>query len=377
MNPSLRVWMPAVIALSLVTGRIHSAEPKGLLRGTEFRNAWNATVSARVDKRSLVQIMDHFCGSRRMAWVIDRRLDPDRNITTDLPLSPLSELLPELLKTEHAGAVAIGQSIIVGPEDKLIDLRTLAELQRQELQQTRLTAIRKQALAQTIELHWDDLTEPRQLVEQVVKRAKIDLVGADQIPYDQWRRGDLIGVTAGEALTILAWQYDFQLKWNPDGQASLVPVVLPVQVTRTYTVPESQREAVQTQFPTLAWTGEGKSLQAAGRVEELEAADQWLKGNSPAKPKPKPKTAPKGWRDRTFTLRIKNAPLCDVLAALKKQGIPLEWNEEDLIKSGVNMKAKVELELNKATAEELLSTLCRPAKLKYEITESSARLSAP
>ncbi|MFO1007416.1 MAG: hypothetical protein U0929_15755 [Planctomycetaceae bacterium] len=377
MNPIIKEWTPALVALALATGWIHAAEPKGLVRGAEFRNAWNSTVSARVDERSLVQIMDQFCGSRRIAWVIDRRLDPDHHITSDLPLSPLSELLPELLKTAQAGAVTIGQSIVVGPADKLIDLRTLAELQRQELQQTRLTAGRKQTLAQTIELHWEDLTEPRQLVEQVVKRAKIDLAGAELIPYDLWRGGDLVGVTAGEALSVLAWQYDLQLKWHPDGQASLVPVVQPVQVARTFSVSESRQEAIRAQFPALTWTDEGKSLRATGRVEDMEAVDQWLKGNSPANPKPKPKNAPKDWRDRTFTLRIKNAPLGDVLTALKKQGIPLEWNEDELVKAGINMKGKIELELNQATAEELLSTLCRPAKLKYEITESSARISAP
>lgn len=376
MNPSKRAWMPAYIVILLMTGPIHAAEPPGLVRGGDFRKAWNSTVSARVDRRSLVQIMDHFCGSRRVAWVMDRRLDPDHNITSDLPLSPLSELLPELLKTAQAGAVVIGQSVIVGPADKLIDLRTLAERQRQELQQTRLAAGRKQSLAQTMELHWDDLAEPRQLVEQVVKRAKFDLAGAEQIPYDLWRGGDLIGVTVGEALTILAWQYDLQLKWQPDGQASLVPIVRPVQITRTFSVSESRREAIQSQFPALTWAEEGKSMQATGRVEELEAVDQWIKGNSPAKPKPAPQKALKDWRERTFTLRIKNAPLGDVLTALKKQGIPLEWNEDELVKAGVNMKGKVELELNRATADELLSTLCRPANLKYEITESSAKLTA-
>lgn len=376
MNSSMRAWMPALIALAIMTGWVQGAEPQGLARGAEFRKAWNATVSARVDERSLVQIMDHFCGSRRIAWVIDRRLDPDFNITSDLPLSPLCDLLPELLQAAHAGAIAIGQSVIVGPDDKLIDLRTLAELQRQELQQTQLPAVRKQALAQTVELHWEDLSEPRQLVEQVVQRAKIELAGTEQIPYDQWRGGDLIGVTAGEALTILAWQFDLQLKWQPDGQASLVPIVRPVLVTRSYSVPESRQEAIQAQFPALTWTKEGKSLQAAGRVEDLEGIESWLKGHSSTKPKPKSKKAPKDWRDRTFTLRIKNAPLGDVLAALKKQGIPLEWNEESLVKAGINMKGKVEMELNQATAEELLSTLCRPAKLKYEITEASAKLSA-
>ncbi len=375
---NLRGWMLMVVALALVVGHVQSAEPERLVRGGEFRRAWGASVSARIDQQSLVQVLDHFCGSRRIAWVIDRRLDPDQNVSSNLPLSPLSELLPQLLSSIHAGVVAIGPSLVIGPRDKLIDLRTLVEIQRLELQHSRQTVPRKQALAQTIELHWVDLAEPRQLVEQVTQRAKIDLAGVEQIPHDQWKSGDLIGLTAGETLAVLAWQYDLQLHWQEDGRAALVPAVLPSRITRSFTIPETRHEAVKSKFPQLAWSVEGNSFQATGRIEELESVDQWLKGNTKPTPppRPKPKQEPKDWRDRSFTLRIKHAPLRDVLAALKQQGIPLEWNEEELVAAGIDMKAKMELRLNNATSEELLSALCSSSKLKYEITEKSAKLSA-
>ena len=377
MNPIMRGWLPTILTLVLWIGDAQGAAPEKLVRGAGFRKAWDTVVSAHVDGRSVVQVLEHFCGSRRIAWMIDRRLDPDQSITADAELSPLSEALPQLLNSIGAGVVVVGSNIIVGPQEKLLDLRTLAEAQRVELQQTRLNIQRKQTLAQTTDLNWNDLAEPRQLAEQVAQRAKIDLTGLEQIPHDLWRGGHLIGLTAGEALTVLAWQYDLQLKWQEDGRASLVPVVLPVRITRSFTVPETKHEATKSQFPQLTWSSDGKALQASGRVEELEAVDQWIQGTGGQTPKPKPQKQPKDWRDRTFTLRIKNAPLRDVLAALKAKGIPLDWNEEALIAAGIDLQAKVQLDLKNANADELMSALCSSAKLKYEITDSNVKLSAP
>jgi len=355
--------------------RTLQAESAMLHRGAEFRVAWNNAVTARLDQKPLRETLGELCESRRIAWVIDRRLDPDQSVSCESITAPLSEFMPQLLEPIHADVVVVGSTVIIGPQESIRELRTLVEIQRGELHRSGTAAPRKMALGRVLEWHWVELTEPRQLVEQLAQRAKIELAGTALIPYDLWGPGDLVGMTAGEALAVVAWQYDLQLSWSESGQATLIPVQFPVHVSRLFSIPEAKREAAQMQFPALTWKVEEKSLLVSGRVEELETLDQWLRGGP--KPKPRPKKGPGDWRHRTFSLRIANAPLRDVLLALQQQGVPIQWNEQDLVAAGVDMKAKIELELKNASADELLSAVCKPGKLKYKINEQGAIITPP
>ena len=354
---------------------VRAQQPAGCVRGAEFRVAWNNGVTVHLDQKSLRLALEQLCTSRRIAWVIDRRLDPEQSVSCPSTSAPLSEFLPQLLKTIGADAVVVGSTVIVGPQEPIRELRTLGEIQRVELQKCGLPAPRKQALGRPTELHWEELAEPRELVAQLTQRALVDLAGTELIPYDLWGRGSLSGMTPGEAVTVVAWQYDLQLKWEASGHATLVPLQLPVTVSRGFPIPGVKRDAAQLQFPALAWKDLGKTMQATGRVEELEALDQWIKGST--KPKPKPKTPGRDWRNRTFTLRMANTPLLTALESLKEQGIPLDWEAEALTAAGVDLKTELQIELNEASAEELLSALCAPAKLKYEITALGAKILPP
>lgn len=350
-------------------------QPPGHVRGAEFRVAWNSGVTAHFEQKSLRLSLEQLCASRRIAWVIDRRLDPEQGVSCPSTAAPLSEFLPQLLESISADAVVVGSTVIVGPQESIRELRTLAEIQRVELQKCGLTAQRKQALGRPTELHWEELAEPRALATQLAQRALIDLSGAELIPYDLWGSGEVAGMTPGEALTVVVWQYGLQLKWESSGQATLVPLRLPITVSREFPILGAKRDAARLHFPALAWQDLGKTLQATGRVEELESLDQWIKGGT--KPKPRSKALSRDWRNRTFTLRIANTPWLTALKSLKEQGIPLEWDEEALSAAGVDLETELQIELKQASADELLTALCTPAKLKYEITEEGAKILPP
>jgi hypothetical protein len=371
---AIRMLLLAVWGLGLPLGSAHSAEP--LIRGVEFRKAWNNPIRARLDKEPLRLALQQFCSNSRIAWVVDRRLDPDQRLScTPTAAAPLSEFLPELLDTIHADAVVVGDTVIVGPEEQTRWLRTLAEIQRKELLTTAGSAKLVQALGRPLDLHWDDLAQPRQLAVDLARRAKVTLTGVDLIPYDLWGSGDLVGVTAGEALTVLAWQYDLQLQWQAGGKALLVPLQLPVHVSQTFPVPEARRTAAKLQFPDLASEVDGKSVRWTGRVEELEALDRWLQGG----PKPRtPLRQPAGdWRNRKYTFKVENAPLIEVLKRLQEQGIPLEWDEAALVAAGVDLRVKLQIDLKDASAAQMLSAICDPAGLKSVISARGATISPP
>ena len=376
MVQSIRTLLIVGIVIGLAPGSMEAADkPSALVRGAEFHVAWNQGVKARLDQTPLRSVMEQLCSSRRIAWVIDRRLDPDQNMSCPLTAAPLSEFLPQLLETIQADVVVLGSTVIVGPQTSIRELRSLAEIQRVALQKSGITAQRKLALGRQAELHWEELAEPRQLAAQLAQRAMLDLAGAELIPYDLWGSGDLVGMTPGEALTVIAGQFELQLKWESDGQATLIAQQDPVCVTREIKIPEAKRDAAKSQFPELAWTVEGKTVQATGLVEELEALERWLKGGP--KPKLRTKQPAPDWRTRTFRLKVKNSSLADVLQALQQQGIPIEWDEEALVAAGVDFTTPLQIELQDASADELLSALCKPTKLRYEMTAQGAKILPP
>ena len=376
MTHGIRMLLLAVWGLCLgpCLGQAHAAEP--LIRGVQFRQVWNNAIRAGLDKEPLRAALRQFCSTSRIAWVVDRRLDPDQPLScTPAAAVPLSQFLPELLATIQADAVVVGDTVIVGPQPKTLWLRTLAEIQRKELSTTAGSAKLVQALGRPLDLHWDDLAQPRQLALDLAQRAKVTLTGTELIPYDLWGSGDLVGVTAGEALTVLAWQYDLQLKWQAGGKATLVPWQPPARVSQSFPIPEARRAAAKLQFPDLASEVEGKSVRYTGRLEELEAVDLWLKGGpQPRTPLRKPAG---GWQTRKFTFKVENAPLIEVLKRLKDQGLPIEWDEAALVAAGVDLKRKLQIELKDASAEKMLSAICEPAGLKFVLTEQGAVISPP
>ena len=370
------LWL-CVAWLGLHERQIPAANDRPVfVRGEEFRKAWNSPMRARLDREPLRAAMRQLCSTAKIAWMVDRRLDPDQGVSwTPEAAAPLSEFLPELLRTIQAECVVIGDTVIVGPEASIQWLRTLAEIQRTELLAKAGSAKLVQSLGRPLEVHWDDLAEPKLLVSELAQRAKASLTGAELIPYDLWGRGDLVGLTPGEAVTVLAWQYDLQFQWEAGREATLVPLKLPVSVSRLIPVADAKREAARVQFPDLTTVPEGKSWRVSGRVEELEVFERWLTGG--AKLLPRPRQPASDWRKRKFTFQVENASLIDVLNGLQQQGTAILWDEKALVDAGVDLKVPLKIDLQGASAEEFLSAICDPAKLKYVITAEGATISPP
>ncbi len=376
MDRWIRMLCFSVIWLGLSFNQSFSADQKiAFLRGAEFRRVWHHPVRGSLDPAPLRAVMQQLCQNPRLAWIIDRRMDPDQLLTCEPLEAPLSEFLPKQLKSIQADAVVLGDTIIVGPEAAIRWLRTLAEIQRTELLAQGRDAKLVQALSRPVELHWDDLSQPRILAVEVAGRAKLNLQGVESIPYDLWGSGDLVGLTPGEALTLLAWQYEMQLTWRAGGQPALSPLQTPVSVSRLVRIPEAQLDSVKSQFAELICDPEGKSHRVRGRVEELETLDVWLKGGAAPRVKPKPPAV--DLRKRKFKLKVENAALLDILKRLKAQGIPIEWNEDTLIAAGVDVQFKLQFDLQDASIEELLSALCQPAGLQFRLTEQGAEIFPP
>ncbi len=347
--------------------------PRPVARGPEFHRAWESRVSASLDSTPLRRALDQFCSPHKIAYVIDRRLDPEGSVTSRSNDSPLSEFLSHLLESINADVTIVGNSVIVGPQESVQWLRTLTVGQRTEFLALPGAAPAAAAMARTVDVRWDDLTEPRGLVTDLAKRAKVSLEGVEQIPYDQWGAGDLIGVTAGEGLSVIAWQYGLRLQWVSVSSAKLVPFEGPVATSKVVTVPPTKREAAQAEFPSLTWEMTGNSHRVIGRIEEIEALERWLKGTSPRKPR---KLAPSPWRTKRYTFKVVDTPVLSILKRLQEQGFPVIYDEAELTRAGIKATSKLDLDVQTVTADELMLKICRPFGLEYDLTETDVTVRA-
>jgi len=343
---------------------VPAAEKAIFLHGAAARQAWDKPLQPRVEGLSLREVLGTLCDNRKLAWMLDRRIDPDQPVSYTAGSAPLSAIMAALVEPFHAQAILLGDTVIVGPKESIQWLRTLAELQRVDLQRSGLPAARISQLSRPVAWHWEEASEPWKIVSEEVRRLSVEVQGLDKLPYDLWGSGSLVGLTPGEAITVIAWQYDQRLHWGEKGAASLVPIVLPIAVSRVLPNFSVDRVALAEEYPELQLEPQGKSLTARGRVEEIEALEHWLKGATTDRSKKKPLR--NDWRARKFTLKLENAPLVDVLELLKKQGLPLEWDATALAEAGIDLKQKVSLQREDATADTLIEDLCRQAGLKSQ-----------
>ena len=335
------------------------------VRGSAARQAWEKPMQPRLDSSPLRETLTALFEGRRLAWMLDRRIDPDQMVTYTDGSAPLAEIVESMLQPLSAKAVFIGDTIIIGPGDRIQWLRTLAELQRSELQRSGLPVAKIGQLSRAVVWTWGDLAEPRQVAEFEARKLAIPLQGVDSIPYDLWGSGSLVGMTVGEAMTVIAYQYDQRLQWKSGGTAGFTPIQLPVEVSRVLPNFTLDPQIIHEDFPELHIEPQtGKAVEARGKIEDIEVLEKLVKGTLTERRKPKDGRIT--WRAEKYSLKVENAPVIEILKVLKQQGIPVEWNEKELKDAGVDLNQKISLEHKDATAEVLIQDLCRQAGIDSE-----------
>jgi hypothetical protein len=70
---------------------------------------------------------------------------------------------------------------------------------------------------------------------------------------------------------------------------------------------------------------------------------------------------------RRFTLRMADRPFIELVEVLEKQGVQVHRDEQQLEQAGIDLKQRISLELEKATAQEMFEKACAPLGLGFKI----------
>jgi len=310
-------FSPALLLGALLSGAAPdggTAEPRNWLVGPALHARLGQAVDVNWSAAQLRSALAGLGRTHQVAILLDRRVDPDRRVDLVLHDVALGAALAEIAGRQGADVSRLGPVVYIGPPPSASRLRTLAELRRREAMA--IEAAARQRLLSERRMSWEDLAEPRQLIERLAAEAGLELAGLEQVPHDLWAAADLPPMSLVDRITLVATQFDLTFSIAPDGRSlRLVPV-----------------------------------------PEQLPVA----KADNSMAAKPAPARHPRD--QKRYTLRQAKGRLSDLLPKLAAMlQVELEIDQAALARAGISLDQPVSLSVTDATVDELFAKLLSPA----------------
>ena len=302
--------------------------------------------------------------TRRVAVLIDRRVDPGQELAMNVSGMPLEQVLRGIADHQGFGLSWLGPVAYFGPRHVTSRVRTLAQLRREEARRLAAAAGRKFLVPERV--GWGDFATPRDLLSQLAAQSGIEISGLEQVPHDLWAEADLPPLSLVDRLTLIAGQFDLTFQVAADGSAvALVPVPDDVVIERRYPggrQPDQLAEKWAALVPDAQIRVVAGELSVRGLLEEHEqivAASTRSPRPRPPPPRAQPrqgqtKTMIREWRDRG-----QFGPMLEKIAATLE--LELRIDHEALGQAGISLQAPVSFSVKNATIDELLEAVLAPA----------------
>ena len=357
-----RLTIVVGLALTLLGGR--AAAAADWLSGPALRAQLAQPVKLSWSGVPIRQGLADLARSQNIAILLDRRVDPGTPLELSFENVPVELALERLARSQQLGISWFGPVVVLGPEQATRRLRTLAALRAGELKS--LPSARRASFIKTQAWQWDELAEPRALVEQLADAAQVEIIGSDRIPYDLWPAADLPPLSWIDRLTLLANEFDLTFRFDDGGRKlELVPAPETAVLERSYPGgrdPQALAERWRKQAPEAEIEVAGDKVVVRGRVEDHEI----LTSSKPRSTKPAAGGA------EVYTLTVRDQPLGPVLEELKlRLGLELHIDEAALKAAGTSLDRRVSFSAEKATLDELLTAALQPAGLTFRRRDKS------
>lgn len=220
--PRMRFLLAALLttlcAVTSAQDRTATVWLSGLARDRKL----DASVGAKFQGVGLRDALGELAKQERVCVLLDRRIDPSRELRLDVG-GPLRSVL-EQLATERGAAVAILPGVVyLGPSSTAAALPPALKRLREaaaavdRTQRKELTTARRWT--------WTDLAAPRDLLAQLQRESKWRIEGVDEIPHDLWGAGELPALSWLDRASLVLAQFDRTLELDAKGRvARIVPL---------------------------------------------------------------------------------------------------------------------------------------------------------
>jgi hypothetical protein len=304
--------------------------------------------------------LESFSGARKVALVIDRRVDPGQLLDLQLTGATGAYLLARVAQERDLGFCLFGPVVYFGPHSATDRIRTVAQLNREELRGLPSDVVKKFQTSKPAA--WGDLAMPRELLSELGVRNGFEILGLDHIPHDLWAAADLPPLSVSDRLTLILMQFDLTFNVAQDGSSiTLVPVAERPVVVRNYPGGRQPDEVVK-RWSQLVPESRFKIVKGRvyvqGRLEDHEQISESLRPSS----RKAADTPPPGLEQMRFTTATSNQPLEKVLTHFSAQlQLQLVLDRTAFESAGVSLDQLVSFSVKDATFEQLMNAVVEPA----------------
>lgn len=322
------------------------------------------TVDIVMGEDPLRGALENLARNKRVAVLIDRRVDPNRKIQISVHQTSLKEALAAIAQKCGLGVSMVGPVVYFAPPEVARRVRTLAELREEEVR--RLPPSAGKIFLQSKALAWGDFTTPRELLEKLGSDNGIEITGIDQVPHDLWSAADLPPLGLIYRLTLIAGQYDLTFAVSTDGKRiQLLPIPEQVELVRSYPAgrdPQATAEKFAALAPQARIIIAGSKIEVGGMIEDHERI---AAGQRPVQGRPTKSVEPDpAWK--RYTLTVKEKPLGPLLKQLAVQlNLELKMDEKVLEQAGISLQQRVSFSVKNVTLDELLRAALLQTPLKF------------
>jgi hypothetical protein len=358
-----------LVANRCCTATAYGQSNASSLSGSPLAHRLETRVSITWEGQQLGQALARLGEAQKIALWLDRRVDPD----TPLDITATDRTLPEVLDEigqPHGWSASVFAGIVYfGPRQTAEDLATLAALARQRLANAPAASRASWLKAETWSI--PRLSQPRELLRDLVQSAGATLTGDEQISLDLWPDRKLPALAVIDRAVLVLSGFDLTCQVSENGrQLQVVPIKRPVQITRDYSVSSSRAADVERVLQQLSAQNierRGARLVVSARVEAHEAIAAALRGRPPvaAPPRKMPKSVDEP--QQRYSLRVDNKPVGAVVDQLAKQlKFEVFWEEGASTNSQQIRATLVSCNVRDVDADALLRAILEPAKLSFE-----------
>jgi hypothetical protein len=358
------------------------------LTGRAFEHTLEKSLSILWQGQNLRDGLQHMSSTHNVAILIDRRLDPGRQLSLQVKTISMRALL-NLIATEVGADVSIlGNIVYVGPRETAFRLRTVEELLSAELVSGNASPVgtgtstspqirRNFELLKRQTLDWPDLTTPRELLDEIGRRYSLKIESLDQVPHDLWGEATLPSATPTQMLLAVLAQFDLSFKWTTtrDG-IRIIKMPAEPRIERRFTLRPGTESGIihqlKQRMPGLAPRVSGRRVTVTGTVEQLESVEELI---HPERAKVRPTGRKTGGGIVTFSFDDTNASLNAFMATLAIQAdFDFKYDAVAFEKAGIQLDRKFRLSAKELTAEELFHALFDPRNIAFKVEGKTVHL---
>jgi hypothetical protein len=365
-------YCAASVVLVALCGTGIAQEPVEWKVGTALQRQMEVPVSVTWPSTPLRQSLDTLSRSVGVAVLLDRRVDPDQRIDIAIREKPLQTVLAEIAAAAHAQTAVIGSVVYFGPAQAVAKLLTVVAMRQKDVSQ--LPAAAQARLLRTQPWRWDELAEPKAIVNDLMRQGGVTLDNPELIPHDLWPAVSLPPLPWVDRLSLVASNFDLTFAFAEGGKrVRLMPMPQVAVVEKVYTIrglPQEVATQLRQIAPSAKTRMEQEQLVVAASQDEHDKIEQLLARHSARAKKQSTKPGP---ADKRYSMQVANEPAGAVIRTVANQlGKEMKAAPALIPK----LRQPVNLNVKDVTLDELLTTTLRPLGLSYRLSDTALEVIA-